>query len=139
MFDMDDMMSMRMTKNLSAALLAFCPMLAGASEVLLMNAFRSKESLTYAISNTRAAKLPAWSPGSGNPPFSIGAAIKVAVHHRGKPTPTGIKWPVNEVRLSHTASDAPTPVWFYQVALKGQDDIVVLMDGSIVAPQVRKH
>jgi hypothetical protein len=132
-----------MHKLFSVALLALFPISACASEVLLQHVFTSQGSYTYAIPLKRADGLPKWSPLGARPPLEVGDAIKVAMQQRMKSSPTGTDWSLGEVRLSRTAVGEPALVWFYQITLrradKSADDVIVLMDGSIVTPQVQRR
>lgn len=93
-----------MHRSTAIVLLVLFPSLAQASEVLLLHVFNSQGSHTYAIPVTRADRLPKWLPLNEKPPLEVGAAIKVAMQARIKPSPKGTEWTLGEVRLSRTAS-----------------------------------
>lgn len=136
-----------MHRSTAITVLALFPTFACASDVLLQHVFNSQGSYTYAIPLKRAESLPKWVPPGEKPPLEIGGAIKAAMQQRIKPSPKGADWSLGEVRLHRTASGEPALVWFYQVTLRRTDktagfateDVVVLMDGSIVTPQVQRR
>ena len=103
-------------------------------------------TITYAISNERAKALPTWSPGSGEPPLSITAAIESARASVLASSSDLKSLEPDRISLNFRDAYGGNPgFWYYDVAFSptvaGRRALVpgigavVLLDGSVVEPR----
>lgn len=76
--------------------------------------------------------------GTGEPPLSVGRAIKIAQEHLVGGT-NGY-W-IQEIKLTPVAPMSQTDIYYYNILLGGVSCVghyrrcIILMDGSVVEPQ----
>lgn len=105
----------------------------------------------FSIPRSEVKELPAWSPGTEDPPLSIGKAVAAAKHWLKRFGDGSDDLPLADVHIGRkraigTESAGMKDVWFYHLLFSNsptrQTDVViskyvvVLMDGRILSSEV---
>jgi hypothetical protein len=99
----------------------------------------------FDVERGRAMKLPEWSPEAGNPPLALDKVVAVALSDAHRQVPDADRFHLSRISLDRIGWPWLNKRWYYMLSFepyfRGQIStdtvhVVVLMDGSIVEPQV---
>jgi len=106
----------------------------------------------WKIDSAKLANLPTWEPTKEEPPLSPHKAVSVAMEHLGKSFPGTTNLTIYSVSMSKQGTGSDTnlrelsALWAYQISFTATPEpkpqnrallnVLVLLDGSIVIPEV---
>lgn len=121
-----------------------------ADSVTLFSESGAKATYTWALPLARLQQTPAWTPSAGAPPLSIAKAVAIATGRLKAANPQFKRYDVLSISLvaASWTGDKPADRWYYRIALTPVIDgnrlyrlryvAVVLLDGTLVEPQVKE-
>jgi len=121
-----------------------------ADSVTLFSESGAKATYTWAVPLARLQHTPAWTPFAGAPPLSISKAVAMATRQLKADNPQFKRYDVLSISLAAASgtSDKPADRWYYRIDLVPVIDgnrlyrlryvAVVLLDGTLVEPQVKE-